>query len=328
MLPKPLIPILAPMNKDCFLTEQGIRRPLLHRRRLLVTALIGLPLAASAGTGEFGPPAMAVSASPAGVQPEDSSLPPGLLSARYVLLGEVHDNPDVHRLRLEWLRKLSAVRRFALAMEQLDAALQPQIDEARSDLPARRDARALARAGGFSFEGWQWELYEPVIEFALEAELPLVAANLSAREAMAAARAEGGEAAGSPRPSDWQPVDEAALSKAIRDGHCGLLPEPAVGSMVSAQLARDRAMARAMTEAHRRYGLPVVLLAGNGHVRADIGVPRHLSGLEPGARILSIGVGEQGEAMAGRFDHIAEVAPFARPDPCESLRRRFGDRGG
>ncbi|MFP5404865.1 MAG: hypothetical protein ACLGHY_00485, partial [Gammaproteobacteria bacterium] len=69
----------------------------------------------------------------------------------------------------------------------------------------------------------------------------------------------------------------------------------------------------------------VVLLAGNGHVRTDIGVPRHLREIEPGATILAIAIGERGAVPPGSFDRVvATIAPVEREDPCESLRRRFG----
>jgi uncharacterized iron-regulated protein len=257
-----------------------------------------------------------------------------LACARFGLLGELHDNPALHRLRLGWLQCLSAHRRFAIAMEQFDVAMEPQLAAARTAIRTRRArdpelalstlARELAEAGGFSFSGWEWPLYEPVLELALRRDLPLVAANLSAGEAAAIARAGQGPAESDYRPSGWTVLDQATMAAAIREGHCGLLPESALPAMVRAQLARDRTMAIAMCKAARDTGLPVVLLAGNGHVRADIGVPRHLRDLEPDARIVAIAIGEQGARPGGSFDRIvATVEPVVREDPCESLRQRF-----
>lgn len=257
-----------------------------------------------------------------------------LVAARFALLGEVHDNPALHRLRLSWLEHLSANRRFAIAMEQFDVANEPQLDAARTAIRARhvRDpglalstlARELAEAGGFSFSGWEWPLYEPVLELALSRDLPLVAANLSTGEAAAIARGEQISGESDYQPSGWTAADQAAMATAIREGHCGLLPESALPAMVRAQLARDRTMAIAMFTAAHDTGLPVVLLAGNGHVRADIGVPRHLRDLEPDATIVAIAIGERGARPEGSFDRIVStVEPIDREDPCESLRKRF-----
>ena len=72
-------------------------------------------------------------------------------------------------------------------------------------------------------------------------------------------------------------------------------------------------MAQAL-RAHARTG--AVLLAGNGHARRDIGVPRWL-GRDAG-RALSIGFLEDGEALpASAFDAVVRTAPAARSDPGE-----------
>src|SRR5690606_33574955 len=204
-------------------------------------------------------------------------------------------------------------------------------------------ARGLAEAAGFDFEGWNWEFYRPVVARALERGLPLIAANLSRAEALA--RMRGGAGRGDdPRPAAWPASAEQAMARAIRDGHCGLLPERAVGPMVDAQIARDRTMAGALVSAHRRTGLSVVLLAGNEHVRTDIGVPLHLAARDPGAPLgvvridetrhaqsapgeakaqtSSIGAIREEGAPAGGFARHIDIAPVQRPDPCEALRTR------
>ncbi|TXL66171.1 ChaN family lipoprotein [Zeimonas arvi] len=263
-------------------------------------------------------------------RPPGAGRPPGgsppapeaLASVRFALIGEVHDNPAGHRLRLDWLREMTLQRRWAIALEQFDAPMQPQLDAARSRLAdriaadPRRAARELAEAGGFSFDGWKWTLYEPVIVLALERGLPLVAANLPVGR---------NRPLGDVRPPEgWSATEARAMAEAIRDGHCGLLPERAVDGMVRIQIARDATMARTMVDAHRATGLPVALLAGNGHVRADIGVPLHLAALVPGARVAALGIGERGAAHPGRFDRWIEVEPIDREDPCTALQRRFG----
>src|SRR5690606_17942730 len=91
----------------------------------------------------------------------------------------------------------------------------------------------------------------------------------------------------------------------IREGHCGLLPEGAVGAMADAQRTRDARLARAVADARARTGLPVVLLAGNGHLRRDIGVPRYLEALRPSDRIVSVALLEGEDALQPEpFDRV------------------------
>ncbi len=260
----------------------------------------------------------------------DAALPRSARSADIVLIGEVHDNVEQHRLRLRWLDELTRDRTVALALEQLDADRQPRLERARAhdtqaaaqspsagDVSAR--ARKLAEAGGFEFRGWDWELYRPVIELALRRGLPLVAANLSSADTARVAR---GGVPAAPEPPGWRAADTAAMEASIRAGHCGLLPEKAVAMMATAQRTRDAQMAESVAEVRRRTGLPVVLLAGNGHVRRDIGVPRHLAVLRPSDRIVSIALIEADDPHRGAFDHVVETAHQVREDPCQALRER------
>jgi len=299
-------------------------------RRRLLSSMAALALAGCAAPS---PPPGTVA--PGGAPADSAGLPEGLASAQFALLGEVHDNPAGHALRLAWLREMTRTRRWAIAMEQFDAPSQARLDAARAGLDSRLDsiapdrlpaaARELAEAGGFSFRGWDWRFYEPVVVLALARRLPLIAANAPVGSAASATDAA--------PPAGWSAADAEAMAAAIRDGHCGLLPERAVAAMVRAQIARDATMARTMADANGRTGLPVVLLAGNGHVRTDIGVPRHLAGLQPGAAALAVGIVERSPSAdasvdaQGPFDRRVEIAPMPREDPCEALRRHFGSQG-
>jgi uncharacterized iron-regulated protein len=83
-------------------------------------------------------------------------------------------------------------------------------------------------------------------------------------------------------------------------------------------VARDQFMARVL-EQHAGRG--VVLLAGNGHVRTDIGAPRWL---KPEVRAKSQAVGwlEAGSRDAGVFDAVRFTPAPSRPDPCEGMRKQ------
>ncbi len=274
-----------------------------------------------------------------------TALPAAAFDADYLLIGEVHDNPVQHRLRLRWLESLAAHHRFAIALEQLDATNQAALDRVRaadaaaagSASPEQR-ARSLAEAGGFDFRGWRWEYYRPVVEFALQHDLPLVAANFSRAQTVAVAR---GGAPADLLPDGWGVAEQRALEASVRDGHCGLLPESVIAPMAAAQRSRDVQLARAIVDAQRRSGLPVVLLAGNGHLRRDIGVPRYLAKLAPEGRVFSIGLleadgahGDDGDddgagtarARARRYDFAALTPSAAREDPCEALRAKMRHR--
>lgn len=231
-----------------------------------------------------------------------------------VLLGEVHDNAEQHALRAQALRELLASgARPALLMEQFDRERQGDIDKAMAQPDATADD--VIKAAGVQGVGWAWPLYRPFIALALEYRLPLVAANVSRADARRVSQ-EGLSATGFDAS-----VPAAILSyqtNTILASHCGMLNETQARRMASAQIARDQFMARLLNE-HSARG--AVLLAGNGHVRNDVGVPIWLS---PAVRQRSVGIGllESGEAGAEAYDRvITTAAPAARPDPCEGMRR-------
>ncbi|MCA7084818.1 ChaN family lipoprotein [Cupriavidus sp. DB3] len=240
-----------------------------------------------------------------------------LAAFRYVLLGEVHDNPEGHRRRLASLTEaIDAGWRPAIAMEQFDRERQADLDRARRERPGDAD-HLIARAGA---AGWDWSLYRPVIALALRHDLPLIAANLSRDDARGVMRggdvfgAAERERLGLARPL---PADLAAAQTAVLDGsHCGHFPRAMLPGMLNAQAARDAVMAAAL-RAHAAHG--VVLLAGNGHVREDIGVPRWL-GAKP-AEVLTVAYLERAAPdEAGAYDHVVLVPPVQRADPCGNAR--------
>jgi uncharacterized iron-regulated protein len=242
------------------------------------------------------------------------------LQAPVVLLGEVHDNAAGHRLRLQAFDALLATgARPALVMEQFDRGDQPAIDAARARQPAP-DAAGLVAAvlaarpgdGGRAGGGWQWSFYEPFIERALRLGLPIVAANVGRAEARQIMR-EGLAAHGFDPAVPDAVID--VLAGDIEASHCGLLDAPTARRMALAQVARDQQMARAL-DGYAARG--AVLLAGNGHVRTDVGAPRWL---DPATRALSEAVGVLESAHDDTpYDKRVVVPPQPRPDPCEAMR--------
>ena len=248
-----------------------------------------------------------------------------------VLLGEMHDNPEHHRLRLEVLRRAFAAGwRPAIAMEQLDRDRQADIERARRERPGDAEhvlalAASSSKAPG---RGWNWDYYRPFVELALEYDVPVAAANLSDADTGKVARGGFGAVFTTEMMATLgldkaiPPDMQAAQEREIDAGHCNALPQSMWAAMARAQLARDAVMATALRE-HAARG--VVLLAGNGHVRRDIGVPRWLGPAEQ-LRVFSVGYleGDAGEAPAGFFDAVVQTDAAQRPDHCAAFKTRSG----
>ena len=233
-----------------------------------------------------------------------------LLPADALLLGEQHDAEDHHRIEREVVAMLTA--RGTLAALALEMAEQGR---STSGLAPDATESAVQAALAWNDKAWPWRRYGPTVMAAVRAGVPVFGANLP-RDRM---RDRMQDAALDAR---LDAVNLARQRDAIRDGHCGLLPETQISPMTRIQIARDEAMARTVADA-RQAGKTVVLVAGGGHVLRDRGVPRHLP---PGfnAKVLLMRAGPaQGTALGEvpAADMVEETPALPPVDHCASLRK-------
>lgn len=268
---------------------------LLSRRCLCVASLLtGLSACSSLGISTANDPAPAV-----------------------WLLGEVHDNPAGHQQRLALLQsRVAQGWRPAIAMEQFDREQQPALDQALRECG---DASCVIQRVAGDSAAWHWSYYQPVIQLALTQRLPLLAANLSRGDAVKVVRQSFAAAIDPPTMQRFaldQPLPADLLAQQREEiivSHCHKLPAGMVDGMVRAQIARDVWMAQVLSP-YAASG--VVLLAGNGHVRRDLGVPRWLAQIGI-SNSWSIGYVEA--ADRAEFDIVHLIPPHPRPNPCDEL---------
>ena len=262
-----------------------------------------------------------------------------LARARFVLLGENHDNPDHHRLQAELLRQLIDVgRRPALGFEMLNMDDAPTIAKHLASAP--KDAAGLGEAVGWNQRGWpDWKIYQPIAQVALEAGLPIVATNLSRstvetlhRDGVAGLEPEVVRQLDLDRPVP--PGIRRKLADDIRRSHCGYAPEDRIETMIIIQRARDARMADRMLAAGRHDGM--VLVVGAGHTRIDYGIPTHLRSKASGQTSVSLAFLEVQrdktvpEAYAAGFardmlpfDYVWFTPRRANLDPCDEFKTQL-----
>lgn len=211
-----------------------------------------------------------------------SSLDDSLRRSRYVLIGEKHDNPVHHDIELALINRLVGdATRVVLEMLDRDQA------EGSADLSPRDSPETLQGKLNWSARQWPWEDYGPLIIATLAQGGRLVAGNIPASLVRALYTGDNGLLDGDPGFTTLEVLGKAEKSVILDQlylSHCETMPREALTPMLTIQTARDAAMAYALAGAVGSAPVaPSILVAGGFHVRRDLGVPRHLEVLEPGA---------------------------------------------
>ena len=280
------------------------------------------------------------------------ALGPALRRSEIILLGEVHDNPDHHRLQAWMIREAAPAqqlrRRPTVVMEMIS---EDQSAALASFLAGRRSGRStlgpqdLGRLLSWESRGWpSWSIYQPVAETSLESGLTLAHGDAgrdrikSVRERGLTALPERDRARTKlsvPLPAKL----DAALLAELGQSHCGMMPETAWPAMLAVQRLRDATLADQLLRADQRRG--AILIAGNGHIRRDRGVPWYLSQRAPDKSTLVVMLAEvqAGETDPEAYlprdpDGIAAVdfvwftPRKERADPCEAFKRQKAKQPG
>ncbi len=268
---------------------------------------------------------------------DQAALVADLGRADFVLLGERHSNPDHQRLEALLVEALQAESEHprALAFEMIPSDRQLALVEYRQRHPG--DPAGLGQVVGWARLGWpDWALYAPIAESAIRHGAPIVAADLSPAQSRAVFR-EGPDVLQSAMvrrtglDQDLPANLAASLVQELRAAHCDQVPEPVVAGMFRVERARDAMMADRLATVGGRAG--GVLIAGNGQVRTDRGVPWYLARMRPRARTLSVGLLEVLDGIESvppglPFDYVwftpgvGADPPCAEPDPAlERLER-------
>jgi uncharacterized iron-regulated protein len=328
--------IVEPRRRPKLVTSRARVRRQRHTQhwtllRTLAVCGMGIAIAACAAT----PPRATDGTQPrivdvrAGRFIGEAALVDALAGAQFVLLGERHDNPAHHAMRARWITAIAERgRRPAVVLEAFDLEHDAALRAGQRDAT---NAEQLADAGRLDRKAWRWPLHRPIVDAALSAGLPLRAGNVSSArlgELVQQAASDTNRFSNVP----WSASQQATLTEEIVEGHCRKLPADAVPRLVLAQRLRDDAMAQALVDAATAHG--AILVAGNGHVRKDLGVPPYFRARVSQASVVSVGLVEadpRSQAAAvevaakhAEFDYVVVTEAVARPDPCATIPATIG----
>ena len=263
-----------------------------------------------------------------GRQTSEQQMLAEAMAARWVLLGEKHDNALHHALQARVVDALGRAGRSPTVVWEM---AEPE----HADALAKAELGTVAALGAaldWEARGWPaWADYRPIAEAALRHGLPMRPGKPPSELARNLSRGE-------PLPQGlttrlaWQqpypPAIQTDLLAELHRAHCGLLPGKALTAMLKVQRLWDAWMADSMLAAGTAGA---VLIAGAGHVRKDRAVPWQLR-LRGGGDAFTLALVEvvaDREAAGAylpfdplRFDFVWFTPRVDDDDPCEGLRRQ------
>ncbi|MDT7808423.1 MAG: hypothetical protein QOJ70_2236 [Acidobacteriota bacterium] len=240
------------------------------------------------------------------------SIIDALERADVLFVGETHDDPVAHVLEAELLRRAdkrygaasAGARPVALSLEMFERDVQTVLDEYLAGLITERH---------FLLSSRPWKNYEadyrPLVEYAREHHLPVIAANAPARY-VSRVSSEGPDSLKALSPAalkEWLPplpfptasAPYAAKFNRFMQGDAAAPSTPAQmhaqanphggAHLLEAQTLRDASMAYAIAEYLKRGHSPLVVeVNGTFHSEERMGVPEQLTRYRPKARTVVV----------------------------------------
>ena len=237
----------------------------------------------------------------------------GLTPVDVWLLGEQHDAPAHQARQRELVADLQS--RGALAAVVMEMAERG--GSTQKLLPGASEAQAQQALNWPASQGagWDWAVYGPLVMQAVRAGVPVLGGNLPRTELRDAMH-------NSAFDQQLKPADWTSQQANIREGHCQMLPETQIVPMTRVQLARDASMAQTI-ETALVPGKTVLLVAGNQHVRRDLGVPQHLkAGIRSTVVLMASGDPGNGE-NASAADQVWHTAALPDQDHCADFKAQI-----
>lgn len=224
---------------------------------------------------------------------------PRLVEKQVVFIGEIHDRLDHHLAQLEIIQALHTIHDdLVIGVEYFQAPFQQHLD---AYIAGNVDEKALLKNTEY-FDRWSFDyrLYRPIIKYAREHSIPVIALNVPAEITRKVARS-GLDSLNDEEKAQIPPeIDRSdrayedrlrAVFEIHRQQNTSLTN---FDYFVQAQLLWDEGMAaRAANYLHTHPTRHMVILAGNGHLLYGSGIPHRLTRRVPVRSAIVINAGDE-----------------------------------
>ena len=238
--------------------------------------------------GEVSPVSLAASAA------DNAGALEMMTGASVVYLGETHNDAADHAAQLEIVQALDARNEVAIALEMFQRPFQPVLDEYVAGEITEEEL--IARSEYETRWGFDWEFYAPILRYAKDNQIPLVALN-TPTEITRQVASEGLESLDG---QDFQYVpavdeidlsdeDYRALLESVFSAHGGHGNSDGFENFFAAQVLWDETMAEGVArQLEAEPDRQVVVIAGEGHVGYGYGIPNRVARRLPEVEQVSV----------------------------------------
>jgi len=197
---------------------------------------------------------------------------------KIVYIGEYHDRFSNHNIQLQVIRALqSKNEKFAIGMEMFQRPFQKTLDDYISGAIDEREF--LNRSEYYKRWGFDYNLYKPILDFARQSRVPVVALNLRkeitekvSKEGMDALTDE--ERKELPRETDFSDEDYRHRIRQVFDQHKSAEPKN-FDFFLQAQVLWDETMAESIDAYFKKNpDHQMAVIAGGGHLVYGTGIPK------------------------------------------------------
>lgn len=253
----------------------------------------------------------ALSAADVDVAANNDDVLAAIATHQVIYLGETHTSEADHQAQLEIIQALAEQQpeadKLVVGLEMFQRPFQPVLDRYLAGEISEADM--IAQSEYETRWGYDWELYAPIIRYAKDNQIPLVALNTPAEVTRQVAR-EGLKSLSGDALTYIPPVEEIdTTDQAYREAvssvfsaHGGHGHSLDFENFFAAQVLWDETMAEAVvSQLAADDTAQVVVLVGEGHIAYDYGIPNRVERRAPDVQQASVRLVPAAEEQAADF---------------------------
>ena len=238
-----------------------------------------------------------------------------IAEAQVVYLADTHNSEADHAAQLEIIETMDAEQEIAIALEMFQRPYQDAVDGYLSG--ELTEAEFIEQSEYETRWGFDWEFYAPILRYAKANQIPVIALN-TPTEVTRQVATDGLESLTGDALTYIPPVDEIdttdadyrASIEAVFSAHGGAGHSLSFENFFAAQVLWDETMAEGNDkQLEAEPTRQVIVLAGEGHIAYDYGIPNRVTRRLPEINDVSVRLLAADQPIDPDFSDFTWVTP-------------------